>query len=141
MCPHPNSRAFLLKFLPSLISNIIWNLICWYPDGRSSLLPRYASNAGRTFFISCIMVSHHNVSPFSLSISMAPLTVCGMRSPYLCVFCQYLLAVLDMIPSLLLSTFFIQHAKSGSSVIWLSTAYSSSFTVKDYLTSLTWFQV
>ena len=140
VCPPPTSRDFLLKISPSLISNIIWHLIYWYPGGRSSLLPSYASNAGRTFFISCSMASHHNVSPFSLSISMASLTVCGMRSPYLCVFCQYLLAVLDMILSLLLITFFIHHANAGSSTIWLSTAYSASCTGKGYLTSLTWFQ-
>ena len=64
-----------------------------------------------------------------------------MQSPYLCVFCQYLLAVLDMILSLFLSTLFIHHANAGSSEIWLSTAYSASFTGKDSLTSLTWFQV
>ena len=78
VCPTPTIREFLLKLLPRLISNIIWHLICWYPGGRSSFLPSYASNAGRTFFISCSMTSHHNVSPFSLSISMAYLTVCGM---------------------------------------------------------------
>ena len=105
------------------------------------MLPSYDSNAGHTFFISCSMVSHSNVSLFSLSIAMASLTVCGMRSTYLCDFCQYLLAVLDTILSLLLSTFFIQHANAGSSAIWLSTAYSSGCTGKYYLTSLTWFQV
>ena len=119
VCPPPTSCTFLLKISPSLISNIIWHLICWYPGGRSSLLPLYDSNAGPTLFIPCIMASHHNVSPFSLSIAMAPLTVCGMRSPYLCVFCQYLLAVLDMILSLFLSTFFFHHTNAGSSVIWL----------------------
>ena len=65
----------------------------------------------------------------------------GMLSPYLCVFCQYLLAVLDMILSLFLSTFFIHHANAGSSTIWLCTAYSASCTGKDSLTSLTWFQI
>ena len=89
VCPTPTSCVFLLKLPPSLISNIIWHLICWYPGGRSSLLPSYASNAGCIFFISCSKASHHNVSPFCLSISMASLTICGMRSPYLCVFCQY----------------------------------------------------
>ena len=141
MCPPPTSRAFLMKFSPILISNIIWHLICWYPGGRSSLLPSYSSNAGHTFFISCSMASHHNVSPFSLSISMSSLTVCEMCSPYLCVFCQYFLAVLDMILSLFLGTFFIHHANAGSSAIWLGTAYSASCTGKDSLTSLTWFQV
>ena len=140
-CPYPASRAFLLKFSPSFISNIIWNFICWYPDGRSSLLPSYASNAGRKIFISCSMASHHNVSPFSLSISRAYLTVCGMRSLYLCVFCQYFLAVLDMILSIFLIILFIHHANTGSSEICLSTAYSASFTGKEYLMSLTWFQV
>ena len=62
VCPHPTSRAFLLKLSPSLISNITWHLICWYPGGRSYLLPSYASNTGRTFFISCSMASHYNVS-------------------------------------------------------------------------------
>ena len=79
VCPHHTSCAFLLKFSPSFISNIIWHLICWYPGGRSSLLPSYASNTGHTFFISCSMASHHNVSPFYLSISMASLTVCGCK--------------------------------------------------------------
>ena len=86
VCPPTTSCSFLLKFSPSLISNIIWNLICWYSGGRSSLLPLYASNAGRTFLISCSMASHHNVYPFSLSISMAYLNVCGMHSLYFCVF-------------------------------------------------------
>ena len=117
MCPPPTSRDFLLKLSASLISNIIWHLICWYPGGRSSLLPSYASNAGRTLFIPCSMASHHNVSPFSLSVSLASLTLCGMRSPYLCVFCQYLLSVLDMILCLFLSTFFIHHANAGLSEI------------------------
>ena len=141
MCPPPTSRAFLLKFSPILISNTIWYLICWYPGGRYSLLPSYDLNAGRTFFISYIMAFHHNVSPFYLSISMFSLTVCGMRSPYLCVFCQKFLSVLDMILSIFLITFFIHHANSGSFMIWLSTAYSTSCTRKDSLTSLTWFQV
>ena len=105
------------------------------------MLSSYASNVGHTFFISFSMASHHNVSPFYLSISMASLTVCGMHSPYLCVFCQYFLAVLDMILSIFLSTFFFHNANYGSSAIWLSTAYSSSCTGKDSLTSLTWFQV
>ena len=48
---------------------------------------------------------------------------------------------MDIILSLLLITFFIHHENSGSSEIWLSTAYSASCTGKDYLTSLTWFQV
>ena len=61
MCPPPNSRAFLLKCLPSLISNIIWNFIYWYPGSRYSLLPSFDSNAGRTLFISCSMASRHNV--------------------------------------------------------------------------------
>ena len=87
------------------------------------------------------MASHYNVSPFSLSISMTYLTECGMRSPYLCIFCQYFMAVLYMILSLFLSNLFIQHENSGSSAIWLITAYSASFTTKDSLTSLTWFQV
>ena len=87
------------------------------------------------------MASHHNVSPFSFSTSMASLTVYGMRSPYLCVFCQYFLVVLDMILSLFLSTFFIHHANASQSTIWLSTAYSDSSTGKDSLTSLTWFQL
>ena len=65
MCTPPTSRAFLLKFSPSLISNIIWNLICWYPGGWPYLLLSYASNVCRTFFISCSMASQHNVSPFS----------------------------------------------------------------------------
>ena len=116
-------------------------MVCWYPGGRSSLLLSHASNEVCTSFISCFMASHHNVSPFYLSISMASLTVCGMRSPYLCLFCQYLLAVLDMILSFFLSTLFIHHANAGSSAICLSTAYSSSRTRKDSLTSLTWFQV
>ena len=73
--PPTTSHAFLLKLSPSLISNIIWHLICWYPGGRSSVLPSYASNAGHTFFIFCSMASHHNVSPFYLSISMISLTV------------------------------------------------------------------
>ena len=141
MCPPPTSRSFLLTFSPSLISNIIWHLIYWYPGGRSSLLPSHASNAGRTFFISCSMESHHNVSPFYLSISMDSLTECGMRSPYLCVFSQYLLAVLDMILYLFLSNLFIHHTNYGSSAIWLSTAYSDSCTGKESLTSLTWFRV
>ena len=81
VCTPPTSCAFLLKLLPSLISNIIWHLICWYPGGRSSLLPSYTSNTGRTFFISCSMASHHNVSSFYFSISISSLTVCGMRSP------------------------------------------------------------
>ena len=51
VCPPPTSCAFLLKFSPSLISNIIWHLICWYPGGRSSLLSSYALKAGRTFFL------------------------------------------------------------------------------------------
>ena len=105
------------------------------------MLPSYASKASHTFFISYSMTSHHNVSPFFWCISLASLTVRGMRSLYLCVFYQYLQAVLDMILSLLLSTFFIQHANAGSSAIWLCTMYSSSCTRKDYLTSLTWFQV
>ena len=58
VCPPPTSCAFILKLLPSLISNIIWHLICWYHGGMSSLLPSYASNAGRIFFISCSMASH-----------------------------------------------------------------------------------
>ena len=87
------------------------------------------------------MASHHNVSPFSLSISIASLTICGMRSPYLCVFSQYFLAVLDMILSLLLSTLFIHHAHAGSSAIWFSTEYSDTCTRKDSLTYLNWFQV
>ena len=87
------------------------------------------------------MASHHNVSQFSLYISMDSLTVCGMRIPYLSVICQYFLAVLYMILSLFLSMFFIYHAISVSYVIWLSTAYSNIFTRKDSLTSLTWFQV
>ena len=72
---------------------------------------------------------------------MDSLTVCGIRSPNLCVFCQYFLAVLDMILSLFLITFFIQHTNSCSSTICLSTAYSSSCTRKYSLISLTWFQV
>ena len=28
VCPPPTSRAFILKLLPSFISNIIWHLIC-----------------------------------------------------------------------------------------------------------------
>ena len=99
VCPPSTGGAFLLKLLPSFISNIIWHLICWYPGGRSSLLPSYALNVGHTFFISCSMASYHNVSPFSLSISMTSLNVCGMRSLYLCVFCQYLLAVLGLVPA------------------------------------------
>ena len=87
------------------------------------------------------MTSHHNVSPFPLSISMASLTVCGLRSPYLRVFCQYFLAAMDMILSLFLSSFFIHHANSGSSEIWLSTTYSTSYNGNDSLTPLTWFQV
>ena len=35
MCPPPNSREFILQLLPSLISNIIWHLICWYPGSTS----------------------------------------------------------------------------------------------------------
>ena len=54
---------------------------------------------------------------------------------------QYLLAVLDIILSLFLSTFFIHHVNAGSSAIWLSTAYSASCTGGDSMTSLTWFQV
>ena len=81
ICPPPTSRAFLLKFSPSLISNIIWHLICWYHGDSYSLLPLYALNTGCTFFISCCMASQHNVSPFSLSISMDSLTECGTRSP------------------------------------------------------------
>ena len=42
VCPPPIIGSFLLKLSPSLISNIIWHLICWYTDGRSSLLPLYA---------------------------------------------------------------------------------------------------
>ena len=141
VCPPPTSRAFLLKFSPSLISNIICNLICLYPGCRSSLLPSYASNAGCTFFISCSTASHHNVSPSYLSISMASLTVCGIHSPYLCVFCQYLLAVLDMILYLFLINIFVHNANAGSSEILLSTAYSDSCTRKDSFNSLTWFQV
>ena len=137
VCPPPTSHAFLLKFLPSFISNSIWHLICWYPSGRSSLLPFYDLNAGRAFFISCIMESHHNVSPFSLSVSMDSLTKCGMPSPYLCVFHQYFLAVLDIIMSLLLSTFFIHHTNTGLYAIRLSTLYSASSAGKDSLTSLT----
>ena len=141
MC-HPNtSTEFLLKSSPSLIPNIIWYLICWYPGGRSYLLTLYASNAGRKCFISYSMASHHNVSPFYLSISMASFTVCGMRSPYLCVFCQYLLAVLDMILSLFLNTFFIHHGNAGLSATFLSTKYSDICTRKESLTSLTRFQV
>ena len=113
VCPPSTSRAFILKLSPSLISNIIWHLIFWYPSGIYSLLPLYDSNASRKFLISCSMPSHHNVTPFSLSISMASLTVCGMRSPYLCVFCQYFLAVLDIILSLFLRTFFIYHANAS----------------------------
>ena len=141
MCPLHTSRAFLLKFSPSLISNIIRNLICWYPGGSSSLLPSYSSKEGGKLFISFSMASHHNVSPFYFSISMASLTVFGMHSPYFCVFCQYFMAVLDMILSLFLNTFFIHHANAGLSVICLSTAYSYNCTMKDSLTSLTWFQI
>ena len=39
VCSPPTSRAFILKISPSLISNIIWHFIFWYPGGRSSLLP------------------------------------------------------------------------------------------------------
>ena len=55
VCPPPTIRAFLLKFLPSLISNIIWHLICWYPGCRSSLLPLYASYAVHTHKRSYVM--------------------------------------------------------------------------------------
>ena len=135
MCPPPNLCAFILKLSLSLIYNIIWHLICWYPGCRSYLLPSYTLNAGLTFFISFIMASHRNVSPFSFSISMSSLTVCGIRNSYLCVFCQYLLTVLDIILSLFLSTFFIHHANDGLSTISLSTVYSASCTGKDSLTS------
>ena len=36
VCLPPTSRAFIMKLLPSLISNIIWHLIYWYHGGRSS---------------------------------------------------------------------------------------------------------
>ena len=58
VCPPPTNRAFLLKLSPSLISNIIWHLICWYPGGRYSLLFLYALNACRKIFIYCSMASH-----------------------------------------------------------------------------------
>ena len=117
MFPPRTSRAFLLKFSPSLISNIIWHLICWYSGGRSYLLTSYDSNVDRKLFISCSMPSHHNASPFSWSISMASSTECGICSMYLCVFCKYFLNVLDIILSIFLSTFFIHHENSGSSAI------------------------
>ena len=59
VCPTPTSHAFLMKLLPSLISNIILHLICLYPGGRSYLLPLYASNAGRTFLFP--IVWHPNI--------------------------------------------------------------------------------
>ena len=105
------------------------------------MLPLYALNAGCAFFISCSMASHHNLSPFYLSILMAYLTECGMCSPFLCVFCQYLLAVFDMILSLFLGNFFIHHANDGSSAILLNNLYLASYTEKESLTYLTWFQV
>ena len=88
-------RAFLQKFSPNLMSNFMWHSICWYPMGMSSLFPSKNSKYCLKFFISCWIESHHKVSPFYLLTRMAYHTVFGILWPYLCVFCQYLMDVLD----------------------------------------------
>ena len=140
-CPSATSIAFLRKLSPNLISNIIWQVICWSPIGRSSLSPSNALKAGRIFLTSCEMVSHHRVSPLSLSIFTASFTVFGIRIPYLCVFCQYLLAVLDIIQSRFFNTCLVHQYNEGSSEILLWTDYSASWIGYDSFTSLIWFHL
>ena len=135
--PPPTSLAFLRKFLPNLLSNIIWQVICWNPICRSPLLPSNDSKAGCTFFIYCKMASHHRVSLLSLLICNAYFTVFVMRILYLCVLCQYLLAVLDMIWSRFFNTCLVHQAHTSSSDILFWTAYSESWIGYDPFTS--WF--
>ena len=82
LCSPPTSLDFVRKFSLSLMSNIMRHLISWYPIGRSSLRFSQTLNVVSTCFISFIIASHHSVSPFSLSISIAPFTVFGILIPY-----------------------------------------------------------
>ena len=100
-------RSCLLRIRIKLLTCLLF--VSWEKNQSIGiLLVGFIFYAVCTFFISCCMASHHNMSPFSLSVSMASLTRYRMRSPYLCVFCQYF-SVLDMILSLFLSIFFIQN--------------------------------
>ena len=127
--PPPTSLAFRLKFSPILTSNIMWHLICWYPIGRSALVPSWTCKAVLTLTISWKISSQHLVSPFSLSICNASFTDLGILTPYLCVFCQYMLAVFDIMRSLFFRTYLIHHAKDGCSDILFCTEYSASCTM------------
>ena len=138
-CPTPTSQDFLRKFSTNLITNIIWQVICWNLICRYSLLPSNNLKAGRTFFISCKMASHHRVYPFSLSIWTAYFIVFRMRITHLCVFFQYLLSVLDIICSLFFYTFLVHQANAVSSEILLWTTYSASWIWYDSFMSLIWF--
>ena len=140
LCPPPTSLACLRKFSLSLMSNIMQHLISWYPIGRSSLRFSKTSNAGYTFFISYIIASHHIVSPFSLSISIASFTFFGTLIQYLCVLTQNL-CVLEIIWSCFLSTYFTHNANAGYSDMRFSTAKSAIWNGYEYFIFFGVFQV
>ena len=140
VCPLPTRLALRLKLSPSLISDIIWHLICWYPIVMSSLRLSNTSKAGRTFFIYFMIDSHHKVSPFSFSIRMSSLTVLGMRIPYLWVLSQYL-CVFDMMWSRFRNKILTHHVKDGSSGILFYTAYSVSWSAYESVISFSLFHV
>ena len=126
-CPPPTSLALLWKFSPNLISDIIRKVICWNPIGRSSFLPSNYSKIGCTLFISCKIAFHHRVSPLSLSIWNASCTVFRVRIPYLCVLCQYLIAVMEIIWSHFFNTCLVHQLNAGSSEILFWTAHLASW--------------
>ena len=127
MCLPPTSLAFLRKFSPSLMLNIMRHLIYWYMIGRSSLRFSHTSNTVRTFFISFIRAFHHSVLPLYVSILIASFTVFGTLIPYLCVLTPNLY-FLEMIRSRFLSMEFTHHANTDSSDIQFSTSNSAIWT-------------
>ena len=141
MWPPPTSLDFRLKVSPILTSNIMWHLICWYTIGGSALVPLWTWKAGLALPISWKITSHHLIPPFYLPICIAYFTDLGILTPYLCVFCQYLLAVFDTMRSLFFRTYLIHHAKAGCSDILFCTVYSVSCTGYASFMSLTWFHV
>ena len=128
VCPPATNFAFLRKFSSILTSNINWHLISWYVPSISSTVPSHSSKAGRRFFISMKIESHHRVLPFFLSIVLAWLKLLGISIPYLWVRTQYFDLTLEMIWLRFFNTYGAHYAYAGSNKIRFSTAYSADWT-------------
>ena len=136
LCPSATNRDFILKFSPILTSNIVRNVIFWYPGGNSGMSFYQTSKAGLIFFIYFHMASHQRVLTFYSSNDFSYCNDLGILTPELCLQNQLFDFNFPMMQFCFASTYRIHHANSGSPAIRRCTTYSAICTWYEFFISL-----